>query len=376
MKKSSHIAILIVTLVGIIAGLAFMNRPAPHKGITIGALLPLTGKLANFGEDIRNGLELTRAQILAESGIDIKISYEDSGGEPRLALPAAQKLVNADGLDIIISGPGSSGNMAVAPFAEKSKAVFIVLSATPKLNTAGEYVFKIIPDIDEEMVLAAKRLTNEGAKTVSFIYDSSADSNVVGKEVFIEQFMKFGGQKVYAEGYDTKMTNDFRSIFTKAKGQKPDALFFLGTDIAGGTAIPQAREVGITKQIYGWSAMESETFSANAGKAAEGVIFTSFPFSCDDSGDVGKFCSDYQKAFRDRRPIHYAAHAHDLLNIIRYVILENKDPGMLKDEIRAALTSKSYSGISGKLTFNALGNVEGKDFVFKTVRDGKFIRID
>ncbi len=376
MNKVTKIIVWIVVIVLAIWVFSSGNeKSVSNESIKIGALLPLTGKLANLGEDVRNSLELTRQQIKEKDGIDLEIIYEDSAADAKIALPAAQKLINADKVQMIIGGPGSTSNLAVAPFVEKAQVPFFVLSATPQLNVAGEYIFKIIPDVNGEVLRTAKKLIDGNLKTVAFIYDSAADSNVIGRDVFVAEYEKLGGKVVLNEGYDTKTTTDFRPIFTKAKGRNPSAVYFLGTDIAAGLAVRQAREIGLKQTIFGWSAAESQQFIKGAGQASEGFVLSTFKFSCDEGDqDSVDFCLAYGKMFDSRVPVHYGAHAHDLLLVIKDVVKNTKESGQdFGQAIIKAFTSHSYEGITGKLDFDAQGNVVDKDFVYRTVKDGKFV---
>lgn len=367
--------IALCVVAALFAGLYFFRGTAVPQQITIGSLLPLTGKFANLGEDVRNGLELARQDIHAAKGIDFRIVYEDSAADPKVAVPAAQKLIALDKVPLVFGGPGSSGNLAVAPLFEGAKVIFTAISSTPKLNSAGEYIFKIHPDIEGEVARSAKRMYDSGIKTVGLIYDTASDTNTVGKDTFLGEFEKLGGKVLLVEGYDSKTVTDFRTILTKIKAEKPDALFFLAIERVAGTAVKQAREIGLTQPIYGWSPFESDEFLKTAGSAAEGVIFTGLPFSCVGAEIMREYCAAYRVAYGDRVPLQYSAHAYHMLSILADVVEANAKRELVQDEVRAALTSRTYIGVSGDLKFDASGNITEKEFVFRTVEDGKFVDV-
>lgn len=370
--------ILLVVVIALVIGGIWYGRANDEGGetIKIGALVPLTGKFANLGEDIRNGLELAREDIKENKGVDFEIVYEDSAADPKVALPAAQKLITVDKVQFVFGGPGSSGNLAVAPLFEQNQVIFTAISATPKLNEAGEYIFKVHPDIEGEVTRSATRMHGEGFKAVGVIYDSASDTQTVGQAVFSDTFKKLGGQVVLAEGYDSKTITDFRTILTKIKSKNPDALYFLAIEKVAGTAVKQAREVGLARPIYGWSPFESEEFLKVAGESAEGVVITGMPFSCDSGTEAMKnYCERYTTAYGGRTPLQYSAHAYDLLSILVDVITANREGRFDRDEVRAALTLREYTGVSGDLRFDGWGNITDKDFVFRTVQNGKFVEL-
>ena len=66
----------------------------------------------------------------------------------------------------------------------------------------------------------------------------------------------------------------------------------------------------------------------------------------------------------------------DLLSILADVVLKNKRHLFEKSEVQAALTSHTYSKMSGDLKFDEQGNIRDKDFVFRIVKNGKFVKLE
>lgn len=369
--KTLWIIIVIVVLTLVVVGLQKVGKnEGPTEPIKIGALIPLTGIFANAGEDIRNGVEIAREELL-RSGVNIEVVYEDSAADAKTALPAAQKLVNIDKVKLIIGGPGSSANLAVAPALNESQTPFLAISSGPRINDAGEYIFKVHPDIQGEVVRTVELLKARGVKKAAVIYDSASDSQTIGKDTFLENFANGGGTVLATEGYDSKSSPDFRSIFTKIKAKNPEAIYFLAGEKVAGPAVKQAREIGLAQPIFGWTSYEGEEFLRGAGPAGEGVIITGQPFSCDGNEAMKSFCKKYAEKYSGRVALQYSAHAYDLMNIFAGIV---KEKGNLDSQnIATAFTSQTYHGISGELKFNDQGNAVDKDFVFRVVRDGKFV---
>ena len=65
--------------------------------ITIGAILPLTGDAAFYGESVKNGIELAAKQINANGGIkgaNLVLVFEDSRALPAEGVSAFKKLTS------------------------------------------------------------------------------------------------------------------------------------------------------------------------------------------------------------------------------------------------------------------------------------------
>ena len=67
--------------------------------IMLGSIQDLSGPIAGFGKQVRQGMLLRVDEINEQGGINgrkIKLLVEDSGYDPKKAVLAAQKLVNQD----------------------------------------------------------------------------------------------------------------------------------------------------------------------------------------------------------------------------------------------------------------------------------------
>src|SRR5690606_14488213 len=83
--------------------------------ILIGTLQDLSGPLAGYGKDLRNGMQLRIAEANDKGGVHgrkIKLLVEDTGYDPRRAVLGAQKLVNQDKIFVMAGSLGTGVNNA------------------------------------------------------------------------------------------------------------------------------------------------------------------------------------------------------------------------------------------------------------------------
>ena len=374
MKKRTLIAVVFGIICLLLVFGLIRIRDVGVEEVRIGVLIPLTGKFASFGEDIKNGLSLAVEDLKDEKPV-IDFVFEDSAADPKIALSASKKLIDLDKVPVIIGGPGSSANLAVAPSMESSGTLFLVISSTPKLNEAGQHVFKVHHDIEFEVDRIAPLITEKGYKRIGIIFDSASDTQVTGKDYFTKRLVDLGGSVVASEGYDGKTVSDLRTQLTNIKKKNPDALYFLAVEKIAGVAVKQARELGLNQPIFSWAAANGGEFFAGAANAADGVIISDLPFSCEGTEKMKNYCEKYQTKFSDRRPQNYGAHAYDLVTIINDILKKEagKPADEIKKSIQEAFTSKIYEGVSGDLRFDENGNVRDKDFVFRIAENGKFV---
>ena len=140
-RYSWIIAIAAVFLIG--GFLMMRNEQQPTEGakpiVKIGVTLPLTGGVAMLGESNKNALLLAKQQ-LKNTKYDYEFVFEDDAFSPKQAASTANKLINIDQVDALISFGSPAGN-AVSPIAEKARITHINDFASDAHVADGEYNF-------------------------------------------------------------------------------------------------------------------------------------------------------------------------------------------------------------------------------------------
>ena len=119
--------------------------------IRIGALLPLTGDLATFGENDAVAIKVAEEDInrfFEEAGLPyrVEVVIEDTETKPDVALQKLQSLY-AQGVQLIV-GPMSSAELRnLKGYADANRIVVVSQSSTaPALAIPGDYVFRLVTD--------------------------------------------------------------------------------------------------------------------------------------------------------------------------------------------------------------------------------------
>ncbi|MEM3170745.1 MAG: ABC transporter substrate-binding protein [Candidatus Nitrosotenuis sp.] len=150
MKKNIWLVVGVVIIIAvIIIGVRLTQKSVPlhEQTIKIGAILPLTGELAEFGVDEQRGMRLAVEAINNEGGIGgkkLSIMYEDSKSDPKTAVNALQKLIATDKPPVVFS-LGSSISLAIAPMVDQNKIVLIAVAVyplgEPRLAPRGQMIY-------------------------------------------------------------------------------------------------------------------------------------------------------------------------------------------------------------------------------------------
>ena len=146
----------------IIAACATPAAPAPTTApagqlpasIKVGAVIPLTGRYAAGGEQIKNGYELAVDAINKAGGIDVggtKIPLElvtlDDESDPTKTVQQLETLNSNNQVVAYLGGFGSDLHAAAAGIAEKNKIPYLgVAFALQKVHDQGfKYLFSPFP---------------------------------------------------------------------------------------------------------------------------------------------------------------------------------------------------------------------------------------
>lgn len=340
--------------------------------ITVGALLPLTGPGATYGEAAKRGMDLAMEQINAEGGINgqkLHIQYEDTQGDPKSGVAAFQKLVTIDKVQAVLGDLLSSVTLSVAPIANKRQVVlFSPASSSPMLTDAGDYVFRNCPsDVYEGTVMGDYALATLGIQRVAILRINNEYGVGIG-DVFKKAFTAKGGMIVAEESF-AEDANDFRTQITKIASVNPDAVYLLGYKQMG-YILRQAKELGLKSQFLSTVTFEDPEILNLAGGAGEGVIYSASKFDPESKdGVIRRFTASYESKFQSK-PNIFSGLSYDSVQILCFAMREG---GTLGSEIKSALYKvENYPGVAGETTIDANGDAVLTP-VLKTVQNGEFI---
>lgn len=364
-------------LIALFAFVACPYNPQDGKDkYQIGTIIVLTGSAAQYGQWMKNGLELAKDEINSKGGINghqVELLYEDDKTDAQTAVSAMNKLEATVKSPVVVAALTSKSTLAIAPIAETKKTVlFAVCASSPDLTNSGDYIFRNWASDNEEGRLMAEYAYNIlGYRSIAELTINN-DYGLGLKKVFSQRFTELGGNIVYSEEFPEN-ANDFRSILTKLKSQKFDAIYIPSHAKEVGAFLKQMKENNLTYKILGNVAYESPDLLQIAGNAAEGVIFTTPAFDPDSADPtIQTFSSEYEKRFRSK-PENFAAHGYDALKIIAHAIEKG---GYTSDGIKSELYKISnYPGVSGLTTFDKNGDVS-KPAMIKQVKNGQFVSLE
>ena len=258
----------------------------------------MTAELADKG--IKTALAMLDNQW---EGRPLEYFPEDNGSDPVVAVDKARKLVESDGINVMIGPIFSPSAKAVADYLGKSSGIpeiSIVGQPTENLETANGLAFIHTGFFDSHGYYFGKYLAEKGYKTANVINydDTPAYALTAGfKKAFVDE----GGGQVLSENYVPLDMVDFSAYLTAMK--PADVTVFW---IFGNGAVPfvkQYNDYGLTAPL---AAPMSNNFSdaqlAELGDIGLGMIACDYYAYTIDNQPNKDFIAAYQKLYPGEFP--------------------------------------------------------------------------
>jgi len=366
-------AFLVVLMIAVIGGLAACSKSKPSE-VKLGAMLALTGQNALWGENARNGIELTLEKINAQGGVNkvpLKVIFEDTKGEPREAITVFNKLRDFDGVSAVMGDIMSSTTLAVAPTANSTKIPLIGIgSSAPAVTEAGPYIYRVWPSDLYEGTVSGSWAIEAGFRRGALVFINNAFGTGL-KDAFKKSFSGRGGEIIAEQSFESD-PKTFRDVAAKLKGASFDLIYIVGYYENTALMLKTLREAGIQSTALATSSAISPKIQEIAGAAAEGLLIAAVNDVDEEhlTSEQKVFFEEYAKRYK-RSPDWAAVKAADALLILVKCLNSGATTG---EQIKGKLDEiKSFAGISKEIIFDENGDVTDKPIVIRKLSNGAFV---
>ena len=325
------------------------------------------------GTFFEEGIKMAAAEINARGGIlgrKLRVEMYIDVLQPAREREVARTIAADPNVVAVIGHPLSGIAIPVSLTYQEAGLLFISAGATsPNLTSHGfSCVFRNIPSEIETGKVLAEFSETKGFKKIVVIDDES-EYGITLANIFIEKASGAGIQILFRRSYFPWQT-DFRSMLHDIKAQGGDAIFLGGMVPQAAEVIKQARQMGITIPFIGGDGLDQPTLWRIAGSAAEGTIVSTIFNPQDRDPDTRRFVENFQKHY-GAVPDTWAALGYDAVNLLEeaYNLAGSTVPIVAASFLRFIENRKS---VLGTYSFTGNGDIVGKKFFFKVVRDGKF----
>ena len=256
--------------------------PALAENIKVGVLLPLTGKLARFGEIEQKSFQLAVEEINATGGVNgnrIDLIIEDTTGRPDVGRSAIEKLILQDKVVVVGGGWSSSVTWAAATVAQQRKVPFLVNTASAdKITEQGwKYIFRINPPVSEQPRAFTSFLRKVARVKTAAILHENTYSGQFGAKRFIKLCEELRIEVVMNEGYEAGAA-ELDPLFLEVKTKDPDLVYMNSSPMDASLFMQQSEMFNLKPKLFVGNAagFALPEFQRNAGEAAEYVYSPTF----------------------------------------------------------------------------------------------------
>jgi branched-chain amino acid transport system substrate-binding protein len=313
MKKMT----LILTVLLCAASLFAAGGRQDADTVAIGAVFPLSGTVAFYGTESRDGALLAIDEINAAGGLlgkKLTLIAEDDEGDSAKSVNAFTKLTTRDKVAYVLGSSTSGATQAMTALAQQGRVILISPSATNiAITRAGDYIFRAcFIDPFQGVVGADFSFDTLKSRRAAVLYDAGADYNTGLADTFKEQFRKNGGQIVADEAYQTGDV-DFNAQVTRIRAANPDVVYLPNyyNDVA--LQAKQLRAQGVTCALLGGDGWDS--LIDNAGDEVLNGYWSA-GFASDTTDPTGQvFVKAYQAKF-NKPASQFAALGYDAMMLV------------------------------------------------------------
>ncbi|HXH38536.1 MAG TPA: penicillin-binding protein activator [Thermoanaerobaculia bacterium] len=341
-----------------------------EQGVRIGVALPLSGSMAEYGQNARNGVELAVEDLQKlRDAPRLTILYQDTKDAPQETVDAVRRLVDVQNVHFIVGGLTSSGVLAAAPYAQAHGALFFTPAASaPGIPEIGPLVFRNWPGDNaiaaQFGAAAVKRLR---ASRVAILYVNN-DYGKVNADAFATALRSNGGRIIVARAFAQGNT-DFRTLLaaTQSAGSI-DKLFVIAYPDEYRALFQQLGDTAPSSLLVSDTFYSPALLHELAGRA-DGVICAVAAKPGANYAPRQTFITKYRNRFA-KEPGLVADTAYDAVRILADAIQHTDgSPSTVANWMLANV--KDYQGVAGPTTFSATGDVAGSLALYE-VRGGQF----
>ena len=341
--------------------------------IVIGLIAPVTGPVAAYGNQVKNGAETAVAEINKKGGIlgeKVVLKIADDAGEPKQGVSAANQLIG-EGIRFVV-GPVTSGVAMPASDALAENGILMVTptATTPALTNRGlTTVLRTCGRDDQQAEVAANYvLKSLKDKRIAIINDKAAYGK--GLADAFKATLNKGGVKEVLNDAITPGDKDFSALTTRLKAENVDVIYFGGYHPEGGLLARQLADLGIKPLIIGGDGLSNTEYWSIGNKAAVGTMFTN---ASDASKSPNSKAATEALAARQIPAEAFTLNAYAAVEVLKAGIEKAKTKDDAQAVAKALKSGEKITTAIGDLTYGETGDLTSQTFDLFKWEDGKIV---
>jgi ABC-type branched-subunit amino acid transport system substrate-binding protein len=327
--------------------------------VRIGVAADLTGPFTIYGTSMARSAQIAVDEINAAGGIggqQVELIIEDTQTDVTVTVDKARKLIESDGVQMVLGPIGSDANDAVFQTVVGEYGVLQIYPETYEGGKCDPLFFSTGATPAQQIRPLLDRMQGEyGPKVLLFGADYvwPRRSFEVAKPIIEE----IGGELV-GEVYLPLVAEDYSELITQVRDSQPDYIFTLYPAVWG-AALKALEDAGLLTDELGLGT----TFLGDPDLAGIGALarnnYTALPFFTVAPGDgVAGFLAAYEETFGagEIPSGGESMGSYNAIHLYKQAVeaVGTTDPATVAE----ALRGQSFDGPTGTVTMNASNHLE------------------
>ena len=348
-------------------------------GVSVGAILPLSGRYAVYGESVLHGIECAIGVYRPCVGpAGVRVIVRDSASTTAGALQAVDELVR-EGVVAIVGPLLSATSMEAARRSQQLGVPMISLSQRKDVVELGDHIFRnSVSTASEVSALTNYAVRRKGLKNFFIIYPDNKKGSEY-ERLFTRKVEALGGTVVGSHAYapnQLEFVSELKGaggrdgvIDVTGRSRTYDAVFIPDSFRAVGYIAPTLALMGVRNvQLLGISRWDDPGLIERGGKFVEGAVFVDSFYKQAPYATVTSFVSRFQEAY-EVEPTLLEALGYDSMRAI--LTAAQKLGAFRRDTMQDALARLSgLRGVSGLRGFGPSGDARHRLWLL-TVKKGE-----
>jgi branched-chain amino acid transport system substrate-binding protein len=358
---------IILVLLSMSLGLLGVGSKSIAQTVKVGAVVPLTGRYAALGAQVRAGYEIGVEQTNAAGGVTIggkkmpiELTMLDDESDPTKTVARLETLAT-QGVVAYLGGAGSDLHAAAASIGDKNKIPYLGIAfALNSIHKQGlRYLFSPFPkspDLTRETFVFLDALipAAQRPRKVALILERTDWGKEMGS--LWESFAKQNKYDLVTSGEYAPGAKDFSDLILKAKAAGAEAVFTVPSPPDGMTMVKQMKELDFSPKASVFiRASDPPVWSQNLGKDGDYVLLSPGWHFAARYPKVAEVNEAYQKLFkRPADPLVGPAYA--CIQILADALA--RAGALDRDKLRDAVAATNMTTVVGPVRFRSDGTGE------------------
>lgn len=351
---------------------AFVREVGAATPVKVGVMLPLSKVMASLGESTLTGVQFGHKELGADvNGRPIQIITEDDSADPSLGLSKVRKLVEKDGVDVIIGTISSGVAAAIRNYIVDAKRLWlnpIAVNDTLAEKDCTKYHFRFSASAWQIATPCGPWGKAKFGDRAYVLASNYAYGQQTGAH--FKKSLTAAGGTIVGEAYPPLNTTNYAPYFQPLRDAKPDFAFvnLLGTDAVA--FMKQYAEFGLQSiKLIGPVSLVSEDVLFAQGESAVGVYSISYYSPTHDIPRNRWFAKAYKEFAKGKEPDHFNSAGFDVMQALYGALRSTKGDASSKDKLIQWIAGNPIDSPRGPFRFDPKNHNPIQDMHIRVVEN-------